>query len=608
MRKSTHQTFLFVIIPYVAFTSLWMYFSDLVIASVVTDPVAQGRLEFYLGLTFVCLSVVLLYLLIPRAHTAVADPSVHPENTLKLPHSVIGRSSEGVVSLDRNWRYTYINDSAAAILGRAPGELLGKIIWRESPMATEEPSRQAFEKAMATQQPTIIEDYYPTLGGWFEHHLYPTPQALHIFFHDISARVRALNWRDGQTKVLTHLAVNSPLPETLAAIALAIETQIADVIGSVMLMDVDGQHLRVGAAPHLPTELSQALDGMAIGPARGACGTAAHDKKMIVIEDFETDPRGADFLELSRAYGVRACWSLPVLSASGEVLGTLAMYHRKPRRPTIEERYRIADAGSLMTLAVETTRHRRALNASEARFRATFEQAAVGIAHVAIDGHFLRINRKFCDIIGYNNEEILTVDFQSITHPDDITADLENVERLLTQKISTYSMEKRYLRKDGSVTWVTLTVALLRKEDGTPDYFISVIEDINARKQAEEKLRGINAQLRNLFDHASDAIFVLTSDNRFVDVNQRGLEMFGYTREEFLSLRLADTLVPEERPRLDSEPVAMMAGKLHLAEWTHLRKDGSKFVAEVSAQRVDRHTYQAIVRDTTERHRVKDAP
>jgi PAS domain S-box-containing protein len=129
------------------------------------------------------------------------------------------------------------------------------------------------------------------------------------------------------------------------------------------------------------------------------------------------------------------------------------------------------------------------LSASEERFRATFEQAAVGITHVAIDGTFLRVNQRLCDLLGYTRDELLALTFQQLTHPDDLNADLELLNQVLGRHRETYAMEKRYLRKDGSVVWANLTVSLVRDADGAPAYFISIVEDIDDRKVMEESLR-----------------------------------------------------------------------------------------------------------------------
>jgi PAS domain S-box-containing protein len=137
---------------------------------------------------------------------------------------------------------------------------------------------------------------------------------------------------------------------------------------------------------------------------------------------------------------------------------------------------------------------------SDSRFLATFEQAAVGLGLVAPDGRWLRVNHRLCATLGYSAEELLARTFQDITHPDDLGASQELVRRLLAGEMDSCAMEKRYLRQDGSQVWVNLTVALARKPDGTPDYFISAIEDIQGRKEAEAALRDSEFTYRSLFD------------------------------------------------------------------------------------------------------------
>ena len=136
------------------------------------------------------------------------------------------------------------------------------------------------------------------------------------------------------------------------------------------------------------------------------------------------------------------------------------------------------------------------LQASEARFRALFEQAAVGVAHVALDGTFALVNQRFADITGRSRAELQACSFQQITHPEDLESDLDRVHRVLAGEIATYTMEKRYLRPDGSLVWVNLTVSLVRDPAGAPLHFVSVVEDITARKQAEQALQDQLAELR----------------------------------------------------------------------------------------------------------------
>lgn len=127
----------------------------------------------------------------------------------------------------------------------------------------------------------------------------------------------------------------------------------------------------------------------------------------------------------------------------------------------------------------------RELSVESKRFAATFEQAAVGIAHVATDGSFILVNDKFCDIAGHPRSTLLTQGFQAITHPDDLEVDMGHVQDLLDGKAKTYALEKRYIREDHRLVWVNLTVSLVRDDEGRPDFFVAVIEDITARKNAE---------------------------------------------------------------------------------------------------------------------------
>ena len=142
------------------------------------------------------------------------------------------------------------------------------------------------------------------------------------------------------------------------------------------------------------------------------------------------------------------------------------------------------------------------LRESERKFRATFDNAAIGMAQVAPDGTWLNVNERLCQIVGYAAEELLSGAFQDITHPDDLAADLANVQRMLDGQCDSYSMEKRYICKDGSARWVNLTVGCERKADGAIDYFISAVEDIAARKSAEARnallMAEVNHRAKNL--------------------------------------------------------------------------------------------------------------
>lgn len=177
---------------------------------------------------------------------------------------------------------------------------------------------------------------------------------------------------------------------------------------------------------------------------------------------------------------------------------------------------------------------------SEERFRTAFDNAAIGMALVDLDGRTLQVNAALCELTGYDEEELLARTIEEITHPDDFAADLAQVDRLLTGEIGTYQMEKRYLRKTGEIVWGHLSGALVRDQQGSPLHFIGLIEDITARKQAEEDLQAAleEAQAAN------------RAKGLFLDMMSHELRtplqaVLGYA--ESLLIHSGDTLTLEQR-------------------------------------------------------------
>ncbi len=157
----------------------------------------------------------------------------------------------------------------------------------------------------------------------------------------------------------------------------------------------------------------------------------------------------------------------------------------------------------MKTLEEDAARDVEALRRSERLLRATFEQAAVGMAHVGLDGTWLDVNQRLCEILGYERDELIDrMSFQDVTYPDDLPADLKQYRRLLRGEVDHYTLDKRYVRKDGSVVWVSLMVALVRDADGQPDFFIGVVQDISERKQMESQLKLSRERLRLALDAA----------------------------------------------------------------------------------------------------------
>lgn len=188
----------------------------------------------------------------------------------------------------------------------------------------------------------------------------------------IEADKKDEEFRVGQSRILQKLAANAPLSDILERLVLLIEAQSPGMLCSVLLLSEDGDHVRHGAAPSLPPEYVKAIDGSAIGPKHGSCGTAMYRGEPVVVTDITSDPLWEDYKDLAVANGLRACWSTPILSGRGKVLGSFAMYYREPRTPTGEEAGLTEVATRIAGLAIE----HHAAKAILARTQAELAQAS----------------------------------------------------------------------------------------------------------------------------------------------------------------------------------------------------------------------------------------
>jgi diguanylate cyclase (GGDEF)-like protein/PAS domain S-box-containing protein len=222
-----------------------------------------------------------------------------------------------------------------------------------------------------------------------------------------------------------------------------------------------------------------------------------------------------------------------------------------------------------------------ALRESEECFRSAFEHAAIGMAVVALDGRWMRVNRTICEIVGYSEQQLLATDFQSLTHPDDLDLDLEYVRRLIAGEIRTYQMTKRYVRRDGRIVWVLLSVSLVRGERRQPLYFISQIQDITESKATEEALLQSEAKFRQVVNQAADGVFVHDLAGKILDVNLQGCHSLGYSREELIGRSLFDLEIGCAPKTLLAGWRALRAGDTQTVKGLHRRKDGTTFPVEV---------------------------
>jgi PAS domain S-box-containing protein len=177
----------------------------------------------------------------------------------------------------------------------------------------------------------------------------------------------------GQRHFLELLAMGGDFSAMLHTLIRIVEEQWRGMLGLILLLDNDGRHLHIGASVTLPQDYVDSIEGLEIGPMVGSCGTACYRRERVIVEDILTDPRWDGLRSLAVRYGIRACWSEPVIAANGQVVGTFAMYYRQPRSPTADELRTIETAGHLVGIAIEHQQAQEALVRSEAELRVAYE-------------------------------------------------------------------------------------------------------------------------------------------------------------------------------------------------------------------------------------------
>jgi PAS domain S-box-containing protein len=246
-----------------------------------------------------------------------------------------------------------------------------------------------------------------------------------------------------------------------------------------------------------------------------------------------------------------------------------------------------------------------ALRLSEEQYRASFELASVGQAHTDPQtGRFLRVNRRFCEMVGYSADELLRMNFLDLTPPEDMPMTREILDRALTDNSPQYEINKRYLTKDGRTIRVSINATFVRDAAGRPTRRLAVIQDVTERANAEGALRESEERFRRLVDQAADAIFVSGVDGRFTDVNLAACQGLGYTREELLSLNVWDVALNMPPERVAELCQKMTSGAVVTIDGVHRRRDESTFPVEVRLVAIEIGGEMMVIgvaRDVTER-------
>lgn len=310
---------------------------------------------------------------------------------------------------------------------------------------------------------------------------------------------------------------------------------------------------------------------------------------------------------LAKDIGVKAGFGFPI-KVGKEVTGVLEFFSEKSIKPNLDELEIMAQVGTQLGRVAERKQAAETLRESNERFRASFADAAVGMALVSGDHSITEANQAYCSMLGYSKEELVGVLFKDITHPDDVAISLDHHQKLIAGEIDNYHFEKRYLHKQGHEIWALLSVSLVRDKDNIPVYSLAQIQDISERKKAEAALIKSESKYRGLMETAPDGMVTVDSKGEIEIINQQLQNLTGYKSDELIG-KPVGILIPErfdthEQKMGDyfSNPRARMMGEG--LELFVRRKDGSEFSAEISLgplETADGLTVLATIRDITER-------
>ncbi|MEG4572673.1 PAS domain S-box protein [Microcoleus sp. N3A4] len=497
--------------------------------------------------------------------------------------------------IDIEGRYLKIAPTNPELLYKPPAELIGKTLHDIMPPETADFFLSQIQLTADTKQTHSIE-YSLQIDNqevWFVANISPMQDNTVIWIaRDITERKQAENWLTGQKQILEMIAKGAPLGDTLNTLVEIIEQQSRDIIGSILLLAPDGEHLLHGAGPSLPDSYNAAIHGTAIGPNVGSCGTAAFSRQQVIVTDIATDPLWENYRDLALSFGLKACFSTPILSSQGQVLGTFGMYYAQPRSPQFFELQLIEAVINLAGIAIERKQAEESLKQlnqelenrvkqrtaqlmqTEERWQLALKGNNDGIWDWNLQTGEVFLSERFKQITGYEHSQ--TVDYfdkwNKGTHPEDLALVMQALQDHLNKKTPHYIIEYRWWCYNSAYKWILSRGQALWDESGKAVRMVGSITDITEGKQAEEALRESEARFQKLSANLPGIIYqyLLRADGSFSFpyISAACRELFELEPEDVLknAALVIDLIHPEDRQNHEAS-VAISAQSLQPWQW-----------------------------------------
>lgn len=407
---------------------------------------------------------------------------------------------DGIFLADVEGRYLDVNPAGCQMLGCARTDIVGRTI--ADLVAADEVPRIAPEVAkfeggaIATSVWRLRRKDGSFIVGEVVGRQLPDGRLLAIV-RDITERQRTLQLEASQRRTLELIARNAPVETVCEAVVRMVEDQTdSGMVASILLLDADGVHLRHGAAPNLPEAYIRGIDGVAIGPSVGSCGTAAYRQQPVYVADIASDPLWTDFADLALSHGLRACWSTPILSSGGRLLGTLAMYYPEVRQPNTDDLRLVDTATRTAAIAIERQQAEDALRESDERFRTLADNIPqlAWIADAGTDGQVHWFNRNWFEYTGTTLEQVRGSGWHVVHHPDHAERVIRKFVHHVQQGLDwedTFPLR----RHDGEYRWFLSRMKCIRDESGTVVRIFGTNTDVTQQRELEDELRRLTDDL-----------------------------------------------------------------------------------------------------------------